>query len=295
MFRMRLKTAAILLVCLALVLTGCMANNQDNKAAEKITKTANLFFTDVGHGRNVVLLHGWTADSNDWIWQLPVLEQRYRTLNVDLRGHGRSEVVPAGGYAPSDYVRDLEALLESKSGGGKFVIIGHSMGGQLAARLALKRPDLVEAVISVDGSLGFAAELEPVFRKAADALQGDEPGAAASAVFEQFYDPATSPALRRWHARRAVGLPEQVVRESFAPLFLGADQVGMGEASERFLRQLRVPVYHMSRDPAQAERMRTWFTDPRSKVDVWPNAGHWIMQDRPDDVNAALTTWIDAL
>ena len=258
-------------------------------------ETAGLFFTDAGQGRNVVLLHGWTADSNDWSWQLPVLEDRYRTLAVDLRGHGRSEAMPSGGYAPSDYVRDLEALLESRSGAGKFVVIGHSMGGQLAARLASKRPDLVEAVISVDGSLGFASELAPVFQKAADALRGGEPGVVASALFEQFYDPATSAALRRWHARRALGMPRHVIRESFAPLFIGAGQVGLGEASEQFCRRLRVPVYHLCRDPAQAERMRKWFADPRSKVDLWQNAGHWIMQDRPDDVNAALTAWIDAL
>jgi pimeloyl-ACP methyl ester carboxylesterase len=41
--------------------------------------------------------------------------------------------------------------------------------------------------------------------------------------------------------------------------------------------------------------MRPWFSHPKSKVDVWSNAGHWIMQDRPDDVNAAITGWIDAV
>jgi pimeloyl-ACP methyl ester carboxylesterase len=56
-----------------------------------------------------------------------------------------------------------------------------------------------------------------------------------------------------------------------------------------------VPFYHLCRDPAQAARMRPWFSHPKSKVDVWSNAGHWIMQDRPDDVNAAITGWIDAV
>jgi hypothetical protein len=35
--------------------------------------------------------------------------------------------------------------------------------------------------------------------------------------------------------------------------------------------------------------MRPWFSHPKSKVDVWSNTGHWIMQDRKDDVNAAVT------
>jgi len=41
--------------------------------------------------------------------------------------------------------------------------------------------------------------------------------------------------------------------------------------------------------------MRPWFSHPKSKVDLWSNAGHWIMQDSKDDVNAAVTNWIDAL
>ena len=90
-------------------------------------------------------------------------------------------------------------------------------------------------------------------------------------------------------------MPLHVVRESFGPLFLGADQVGLGEASAMFCRSLTVPFYHLCRVSAQADRMRPWFLHPKSKVDVWSNAGHWIMQDRKDDVNAAVTAWIDAL
>jgi pimeloyl-ACP methyl ester carboxylesterase len=41
--------------------------------------------------------------------------------------------------------------------------------------------------------------------------------------------------------------------------------------------------------------MRPWFKHPKSKVDVWTQAGHWIMLDRAEDVNAAVTAWIDAL
>lgn len=256
---------------------------------------ASLFVTEAGKGRNVVLIHGWTADSHDWSWQLPVLESRYRTIAVDLRGHGRSEVTPPGTYTPADYMADFEALLTDKSLGEKFVLVGHSMGGQLAARLAAKRPDMVEAVVSVDGSLGFADALAPVFRKTAGDLASGDLGVVVPALFELFSDPATPPAFKRWHARRVQGMPQHVVRESFGPLFVGPDQVGVGRQSERFCRQLTIRFYHLCRDRAQAERMRPWFSNPRSKVDVWNNAGHFIMQDRPDDVNAALTAWIDSL
>jgi pimeloyl-ACP methyl ester carboxylesterase len=259
------------------------------------TRTAKLFSTDVGVGKNVLLLHGWTCDSHDWSWQLPVLESRCRVVAVDLRGHGRSEVMPPGAYAPADFVADIESLIVTKHPGQKFILVGHSMGGQIAARLAARRPDLVSGVVSVDGALGLSANLGPVFQKTADDLQAGDPGLVGPALFELFYDPATDSALKRWHARRLQGTPPHVVRESFAPLFLGADQVGIGKPTEDFLRGLTVPFYHLSRNPAQVVPMRSWLSNSKSKVDLWPRAGHWIMQDRKDDVNAAIIGWIDAL
>ncbi|MBY2910178.1 alpha/beta fold hydrolase [Rhizobium leguminosarum] len=256
---------------------------------------AQLFATEAGKGRNVMLLHGWTADGEDWSWQLPVLEARYRTVTVDLRGHGRSPVPPSGHYRPADYVADIEALLVGRYKGERFILIGHSMGGQIAARLAARNPDLVEAVVSVDGSLGFAKETVPLFGKVTRDLQTGNPAVIAPALFESVYDTATPTALRRWHARRVQGMPAHVVRESFGPLFVGPGQVGTGAQSEKFLRTIKTPFYHLCRDPAQAQRMQPWFSHPASKVDAWDRAGHWIMQDRPDDVNAAITAWIDRI
>jgi len=154
----------------------------------------------------------------------------------------------------------------------------------------------VAAVVSVDGALGFCGDASAqLFAKTTDDLQIGDPSAVVSSLFAGVYDPATDPALKRWHARRVQGMPRHVVRESFGPLFFGAGQAGFGEASATFCKSLTVPIYHLCRDPAQADRMRAWFSHAKSKVDVWPNAGHWIMQDRKDDVNAAVAAWIDAV
>lgn len=259
------------------------------------TSPATLFATEVGTGRNLMFIHGWTCDSHDWSWQLPFFESRYRVLAVDLRGHGRSELTPSGTYTPADYVSDIEALIAARHSEQTFILIGHSMGGQIAARLAAKRPDLVGAVVSVDGALGFSGAPVEFFAKTTQDLHTGDPAVVVPGLFQHVYGSDTESAFKRWHARRAQGMPAHVVRESFGPLFFGADQVGAGEASEKFCRRLTVPVYHLCRDPEQASRMRPWFSRPKSKVDVWADAGHWIMQDRGDDVNAAIAAWIDAL
>lgn len=254
-----------------------------------------LFFTETGVGINVLLLHGWSCDSHDWSWQMPALESKYKVVALDLRGHGRSEILPSGAYAPDDYAGDVERFITSNYPAQSFIVIGHSMGAQIAARLALARPDLIDGVISVDGSLGFSNELRPVFQQTVDRLLTENPAVAGRALFDAVYDPATPLATRRWHARRLEGTADQVVRETLPPLFFGAGQVGIGEESEAFCRSLTIPFYQLSRDPAQADRMRHWFSHPDSKVDYWSDAGHWIMQDRPDETNAAIIAWIESL
>jgi len=41
--------------------------------------------------------------------------------------------------------------------------------------------------------------------------------------------------------------------------------------------------------------MKPWFSHLKSKVEAWSGTGHWIMLDRKDDLNSAVTEWIDAL
>ena len=258
-------------------------------------KQPHLFYTEVGSGRNVMFIHGWSCDSHDWSWQLPAFESKYHTVAIDLRGHGSSEVTPSGTYKPDDFVTDIETLIATKYKGQKFVLIGHSMGGQIAARLAVKRPDLVSAVVSVDGALGFSDEVGQVFAKTVEGLRSSDPGAATAELFAGAHGPKTDPAFKRWHARRAQSMQAHVLREAFPPLFFGPDQVGIGNASAKFCSTVTVPLYHLCRDPSQAERMRHWFSNPKSKVDVWPNSGHWMMQDSPAEMNASVMQWIDAI
>ena len=72
---------------------------QGHRRAYAATRsTAKLFTTEVGAGKDVMFLHGWTCDSHDWSWQLPLFESKYRVVAADLRGHGRSEVMPSGAY-----------------------------------------------------------------------------------------------------------------------------------------------------------------------------------------------------
>lgn len=291
--RSLLKWAGSTAACTAVAGTAGCANTA---TARPPADTGNLFFTDTGQGRNVLFLHGWGCDSHDWSWQLPAFQTQYRTLSPDLRGHGRSPVFPSGAYQPEHFVADIEALMLKHGRDGKFVLVGHSMGGQIAARLAAQRPDLVQGVVSIDGAIGWDGAVVDFFLRTSQAMQhSEQPAQAAIAMIDTVYGPDTDPATKVWHARRLQGMAPHVLRESFAPLFFGPGQVGAGQASRAFCESLTVPVLHLSTDPATVARMRPWFKHPLSHVDAAPSAGHWIMVDRPRLVNTFVAAWIDRL
>ncbi|MUL47499.1 alpha/beta hydrolase [Mycobacterium sp. CBMA293] len=100
--------------------------------------------------RAVVLLHGYSASIEWWEKVAPALAAHERVIAVDLVGHGGSEAptdaAPYHADGQADAVhRALQAL-----GVRHAVLVGHSMGGKVAATLAAKYPEMVERVVVSD-------------------------------------------------------------------------------------------------------------------------------------------------
>lgn len=95
----------------------------------------------------LVLLHGRTADHNDWNGFTQHFATRYHVLAPDLRGHGASGRTPV--YPLPEMAEDIAALLDHH-GAGSATVIGHSLGGVVAYLLAMNHPDRVERLVLED-------------------------------------------------------------------------------------------------------------------------------------------------
>ena len=93
----------------------------------------------------VVLSNSLGADRGMWDPQVPALAERYRVVTYDTRGHGRSPV-PAGPYSIDDLTDDLVALLD-RLDVRRASVVGLSLGGMTAMRLAARDPERVDRLV----------------------------------------------------------------------------------------------------------------------------------------------------
>jgi pimeloyl-ACP methyl ester carboxylesterase len=107
-----------------------------------------------GDGPPVVLLHGVTRRWQDWLSIVPFLTPRWQVHALDFRGHGASDRTP-GGYRVADYVPDVIDFLRDEIQ-EPAIVIGHSLGGNVAASVAAVASELVKGVVLEDPPLEMA-------------------------------------------------------------------------------------------------------------------------------------------
>src|ERR1700729_3652800 len=99
----------------------------------------------------IILIHGWSCDHTVFARQAKVLSQSHHVVLVDLRGHGMSDA-PHQDYTMAAFADDL-AWLCTELALVKPVVVGHSMGGNVALELAAKRPELLSSIVMIDSTV----------------------------------------------------------------------------------------------------------------------------------------------
>lgn len=248
-----------------------------------------LAYTDAGpdNGTPLLFVHGHPFDRSMWEPQLSRFSTERRVIVPDLRGYGASRgAVPAWSAFADDLAGLLDGLRVPRA-----VVVGLSMGGQIALELWARHPERVAGLLLADTTAAGetpasrAARLDQAHRLVSDGMDPyavenlylmvspDAPPAVAEHVLEMMRsaDPVGAAAAQRARAdrpdRRAdlarVGVPTVVVvgnDDSFTPV---ADAKEIAEGV------------------------------PGAELVVVANAAHMPNLERPDDFNAALQRLLD--
>jgi 3-oxoadipate enol-lactonase len=135
-----------------------------------------LHYTTAGDGDPVVLIHGFGLDLSMWDPQWLAFARRHRVIRYDLRGFGGSSL-PEGPYS---HVEDLLALIDFL-GTRPVHLVGLSLGGRVALRVAAQEPMAVRSLTLVDPALDghtWTADWLQRWRKMTDAARRGDLGSA---------------------------------------------------------------------------------------------------------------------
>lgn len=131
-----------------------------------------------GRGTPIVLAHGFPLDHSMWNAQIDHLATRYRVIAPDLRGFGRSQVVP-GVASMEQMADDLAAMLDTLGIADRVVFCGLSMGGYVAFQFWRKYRQRLRALVlcdtrsvadTADGAAGRRKTAEQVLKSGTQGL-----------------------------------------------------------------------------------------------------------------------------
>jgi pimeloyl-ACP methyl ester carboxylesterase len=235
----------------------------------------------------VVLIHGWACDSNYWHAQVDALKSRYTVVTVNLAGHGGSEANRTD-WSIGNYGEDVATVVRQLRN-HQIVLVGHSMGADVALEASRRIGDRVIGIIAVDSlkSIGLPPMRPKEIERQLAPFRENFIEATRNYVTGQLFEKGANPTLVQKVAYDmsleppAVGIPslQSLLAMDFTTL----------------LPDVHVPVVAINSDltPTDEARIRKFL--PGFKVDVLDHTGHFLMMQAPQRFNPVLLKDIDSL
>jgi pimeloyl-ACP methyl ester carboxylesterase len=257
-----------------------------------------LAYAEAGQGgRPLLLVHGFTGAKEDFTeWLEPLAERGWHAVAPDNRGHGDSPK-PEGveQYSFALLTSDLVELVDARWGpSGRFVLLGHSMGGMLAQFLAVEVGDRLDGLVLMDTSPSPLAVVDRETATTGGEIAMAKGMDAIADLLAELASPLDTPAHLRVVAERPdyAEFNERKLR-TVAPGMYAAMLLEMMDQPDRVeaLSTLRVPTLVIVGDqdrPFIAPSQRMADAIPGARLAVIEDAGHSPQFENPK-------AWWDAL
>jgi pimeloyl-ACP methyl ester carboxylesterase len=253
---------------------------------------------DVADAPVIVMLHGYTGSKENWYPLARELGGKYRLLVPDLPGWGASERKPGAVYGFPEQAANVDAFIRATSPGVPVVLLGHSMGGGIAALAAARHPREIAKV----GLLDAAGVRFKNNQFGLDVLAGKNPfGVDDEASLQRYIDivfhdadakpwlpwPASSALIRK---RRADAAFEQGVLDRIgrsAESLLPGDEAVRIRQPTLLLWCRQDAVIDASALDLYAQRI------PQARKVLLEGCGHMSLMERPREVADAVVALVE--
>jgi pimeloyl-ACP methyl ester carboxylesterase len=254
-----------------------------------------LAYTDEGEGKPLILLHGFPTSSYLWRNLAPLLEQRYRTIVVDLLGYGSSAKPEGAELDIRAQARYAGELLDDLGVEGELAAIGHDIGGGVAQLLALE--GRASHLVLIDSISFDSWPIEGVRM-----IQEAEP----ASVDAEFAANLVGMAIELGTGKPDRLTPEVIAAyaapfvEGDGPLALiraarGIDGAGLAGTEARLAEVGEgMLVLWGEDDPYQDQEWALKLSEvvPGSTVAILPGCSHFLLEDAPETLGPLIYEWL---
>lgn len=252
---------------------------------------ADIYYELLGKGPDLVLLHPFPAHHGVWAPIAEQLASRYRVILPDLRGHGQSGTAVEVATM-KQHVEDIVRVLQD-AGVGRAVFAGESIGGYILFEFWRRHRERVNALVlcNTKATADTDEARKTRLQSAEDVLaRGVEPF--IDVQIQKLLGASTR------SNRPDIVASARAMMMKIAPAGLAAVQRGMAERPEAVLtlRTMDVPTLVLTGDEdmiplAEAQLMQQHIRGAELKV--IPNAGHYAVFERPDEVGRILRQFVE--
>jgi len=300
------RIVVLILLSIAGAISTAANGNPDDKAISSRTAEVDgvqLHYLTAGQGPAVViLLHGYAETSRMWRPIIPQLAERFKVIAPDLPGIGDS-AIPAGGLDMKSAANAIHALAR-KLGVEKARVVGHDIGLMVAYAYAGQFPAETEKLIVMDAFLPGVEGGDAVYNNPNlwhFRFHGPTPEALVKGrermYFEYYWNDFAADKTR--------SLPE-ADRAAYAAAYARPGRMKAGwayftafpQTAKDFVQlsqtKLTMPVLSIGGEKSLGEvlgqQMKLVATDVT--VIVLKNAGHWILEEQPEETTKALVNFL---
>lgn len=261
----------------------------------RLEQGTTLAYRELGAGPPVLLLHGWPTSSYLWRAVMPPIASTNRVLALDLPGFGGSDKPLGAGYGFDFFERTIDGFL-ARLGVDDVALAGHDLGGPVALRWALRRPERARRIALLNTLI--YPDFSPAVVEFVRALMTPE-------ARDQLTSRSGLAGVMRLGVADEANMPDDVIAAVVEPFQtddarLALAEAGIGLEPYHFeelaaaVPSLRLPVriVYGERDailPDVAETMARLERDlPDVEVTALPEAGHFLQEEAPGRVGELL-------
>lgn len=243
----------------------------------------SMFYADDGEGEpSLVFAHGLMNDHTYFAPQIDHFRSSFRTVAVDLPGHGQSDR-PERQYTIGGFADDLSLLIDELDL-HRPVVIGHSMGGAAALQLAADSPSRLGAVVILDSPVIPPPDFQAAVQQFAEGARGPDYSEVVRQFMGQFVGFQDDPGRAEELVEQMASTPQHVTAPCLQS-YVDWDSEAAASVS--------VPVLYVSSGPwfTQVDRFRE--LSPQLVTGQTVGSGHYHQLEVPDQINSMLRRFLE--